>query len=105
MAWGRAIRQFGVMAKRKAGRKVRKKVKAVAKSVGKEVKKPWTTAQVAGGIGGVAVVGEVQRRSHGKKQLKRGRRQGMIVGAHMTKGTRKKVRKAYKQARKAGHRF
>ena len=105
MAIKRGIRRAAVYVKRKVGRKVRRKVKTGARSVGKEVRKPWSTAQVAGVIAGGAAVGEMQRRRTGRKKLAQGRRQGLIVGAHLTKKSRKKVRTTYRKARKAGHRF
>ena len=96
----RGLRKASAVIRRKAGRKVRTKVKGAAKEIGKEVRKPWTTGHMVGATVGLTAAGEYQRRRHGKKQLKKGRAQGLVAGAHLTRSSRNKVRKAYKQARK-----
>ena len=94
----RVAKKIAVKAKRAIGPKGRKTVK-------KELNTKYSVGHVAGAAGGGVATTAVAGKRKEKKALKKGRRQGLIVGAHLTKGSRKKVKKAYKKARKAGHKF
>lgn len=75
------------------------------RGVYKAATRKYSAGHVAGAAAGVGAAGEFRRRRTKKKSLARGRRQGLIVGAHLNKKARKKVRSTYRKARKAGHRF